>query len=149
MNKIKVLLSGCNRKMGELVSKQISSTPDIRIECGHDPLYSEASQFPVFENIWNIENFDTDVIIFVSSQSNILNVLEYACKGKGIPVVIGSTGFLDTDIEVIKKLGNDIPIFMISHTGNIPNKSLASLILEATKFIHQKPAGFYTMQSFQ
>ena len=146
MSEIKVLLAGCNRNMGELVSRLIDSTSDIKVECGYDTTYyKESTSFPIFENIWNID-LDTDVIIYVSSPCNISNVLEYACKGKGVPIVIGSTGLLDQDIERIRKLCNEIPIFMLS-SSNLPIESLANLILVATRFMHTKPAGFYDIHS--
>ena len=59
---IKVLINGCNGKMGQEVSKAVFQTPDIEVLCGVDRIDTGDNTFPVFTDIENI-NLIPDVII--------------------------------------------------------------------------------------
>ena len=45
---IKVLINGCNGKMGQEVAKEIKLTQDIEVLCGVDRIDTGDNNFPVF-----------------------------------------------------------------------------------------------------
>ena len=59
---IRVLINGCNGKMGQEVAKSVTLTPDIEVLCGVDRIDTGDNNFPVFTNIEDI-NVIPDVII--------------------------------------------------------------------------------------
>ena len=90
---IKVLINGCNGKMGQVVAEEVLQTPDIETLCGFDRVDTGDNKFPVFTNINDI-NLIPDVIIDFSIPVATFTILEFAKKHK-IPTVIATTGFND------------------------------------------------------
>lgn len=127
---IKVLINGCNGKMGQEVAKQILATPDIETLCGFDKIDSGDNNFPVFTNISEI-NLIPDVIIDFSIPEATFTILEFAIENK-VPVVIATTGFSNDQINKIKEYSKIIPIFMSSNMSyeiNLMSKVLADLAI--------------------
>ena len=106
---IKVLINGCNGKMGQEVAKEIRKTPDIDILCGVDRTDTGDNLFPVFTDTNSIDLLP-DVIIDFSVPVSTMNILEYARKNK-IPTVIATTGLSDIDLEKIERYSKEFPIF--------------------------------------
>lgn len=86
---IKVLINGCNGKMGQVLSEEIRLTQDIEILCGVDRIDTGDNLFPVFTNIDEI-NLIPDVIIDFSIPEATFSILNFAKKNK-IPTVIATT----------------------------------------------------------
>lgn len=125
---IKVLINGCNGKMGQEVAKEISKTPDIETLCGVDRADTGDNLFPVFTDINNI-NLIPDVIIDFSVPVSTMNILEYARKNK-IPTVIATTGLSDVELEKVNKYSKEFPIFRsanMSYEVNLLSKLVAEL----------------------
>lgn len=110
--KINVLVSGCNGHMGQIVCELVKKDPDMELLYGFDKAAKEFSDFQVFEDIRDIEDFAApDVIIDFSSPSCTNAILAYAHRNS-VPLVIATTGFHDEDLRTIHSCTNDIPIFM-------------------------------------
>ena len=110
---MKVLINGCNGKMGQEVAKQIKLTEGVDVLCGFDRADTGDNNFPVFTNINDI-NLIPDVIIDFSVPAATLTILEFA-KKNAIPIVIATTGFSDKEMEKIQKYSLDIPVFKSSN----------------------------------
>ena len=132
---IKVLINGCNGKMGQEVAKAIKKTQDVEILCGFDRIDTGDNTFPVFTDINNI-NLIPDVIIDFSIPQATLNILEFAQKNK-IPTVIATTGLSDIALEKIENYSKEFPIFRSAnmeivethHNRKIDSPSGTALIL--------------------
>ena len=125
---VKVLINGCNGKMGQEVAKEIAITPDVEVLCGFDRIDTGDNNFPVFTNIDDI-NLIADVIIDFSVPEATFKILEFANKNK-IPTVIATTGLSDEDLEKIKNYSNNFPIFRSSNMSyeiNLMSKLVAEL----------------------
>ena len=110
---VKVLINGCNGKMGQEVAKEIAITPEIEVLCGFDRVDTGDNNFPVFTDINDI-NLIPDVIIDFSVPEATFKILEFANKNK-IPTVIATTGLSDEDLEKIKNYSKNFPIFRSSN----------------------------------
>ena len=110
---VRVLINGCNGKMGQEVSKEIKMTPDIEVLCGVDRLDTGDNNFPVFTDIEKIDLIP-DVIIDFSIPVATFNILEFAKKHK-IPTVIATTGFSDEENNKIEEYSKIFPIFKSSN----------------------------------
>ena len=125
---IKVLINGCNGKMGQELAKAIKLTPDIETLCGVDRTDTGDNNFPVFTDINEIDLIP-DVIIDFSIPVATFNILKFAEKNK-IPTVIATTGFSDEELGKIKELSEIFPIFHSSNMSyeiNLMSKVLKEL----------------------
>ena len=125
---LKVLINGCNGKMGQVVAEEIAITPDVETLCGFDRVDTGDNNFPVFTNIEDI-NLIPDVIIDFSIPVATFTILEFAKKHK-IPTVIATTGFSDEENNKIQELSKEFPIFKSSNMSyeiNLMAKLVADL----------------------
>ena len=125
---VKVLINGCNGKMGQEVVKEIKITPDIEVLCGVDRMDTGDNSFPVFTNINDI-NLIPDVIIDFSVPESTFKILEFANIHK-IPTVIATTGLSDDNIKQLENYSKSFPIFRSSNMSyeiNLMSKLVAEL----------------------
>ena len=106
---MKVLVNGCNGKMGQEVVKQIGLLEDVDVLCGVDKTDSGDNAFPVFTDVKDIDLIP-DVIIDFSVPIATFNILEFA-KKNNIPIVIATTGFNEKELEKIEDVSKAIPVF--------------------------------------
>ena len=109
MKDIKVLLNGCNGKMGQEVTSCIEQTEGVEILCGFDLKDNGIYSFPVYTSFEDIKEIH-DVIVDFSIPIATLNILEFA-KSNNIPIVIATTGLTDDQMEVVKEASKTIPVF--------------------------------------
>lgn len=106
---LKVLINGCNGKMGQEVAKQIDSNNDLVLIGGFDREDTGLLTYPVYTSITEIEE-RPDVIIDFSVPAATLNILQYAKKEK-VPIVIATTGITEDQMQQIQTIAQEIPIF--------------------------------------
>lgn len=125
---VKVLINGCNGKMGQVLSERIRDTQDIEVLCGVDKIDTGDNNYPVFTDIHSI-NLIPDVIIDFSIPVATFPILDFA-KKNNIPIVIATTGFTEKEEEKIKEISKNLPIFKSSNMSyeiNLMSKLVASL----------------------
>ncbi|MDF2877695.1 MAG: 4-hydroxy-tetrahydrodipicolinate reductase [Clostridia bacterium] len=106
---IKVLMHGCNGKIGQTISRIISGYDAIEIVAGIDPNLQVPNPFPVFAHI-NECTTEIDVIIDFSTAKAVPSLLEYATHKK-IPTVVCTTGLSAEDILCVQDASTKIPVF--------------------------------------
>jgi len=125
---LRVLINGCNGKMGQVLSKEIKETPEVETVCGFDRVDTGDNDYPVFTEIENI-NITPDIIIDFSVPEATFKILDYAVKNS-LPVVIATTGFTPEEEEKIKDISKEIPIFKsanMSYEINLMKNLVADL----------------------
>ena len=130
---IKVLLNGCNGRMGQEVIKAINETDEIEILCGVDRTPGN-NNFPVFTNIEEI-NLIPDVIIDFSIPEATFKILDFAKINK-IPTVVATTGFSKEQLDLILEYSKEFPIFRsanMSYETNLMAKLVAELAQKLTE----------------
>lgn len=110
---IKVLINGCNGRMGQVLVNEIDRFPELLLSSGFDVYDEGKNTFPVYSKIEDIKE-KPDVIIDFSAPVSTFNILNYAVKNK-VPVVIATTGFSKEQLEEIKVSSTLIPIFRSSN----------------------------------
>lgn len=111
---IKILLSGCNGRMGRAICDICSKSEDLKIVAGLDINTVQLSDFPVYDDITKVKE-DADVAIDFSNPQVLKSLLCY-CMDKKLPVVISTTGHSETQIAEITAASKQIPIF---RSGNM------------------------------
>lgn len=130
---IKVLVHGCNGKMGQHVISSLDHFSNMLLIGGYDKENTGKYTFPVYTKIEEIEE-KPDVIIDFSIPTATLHILSYAKKEK-IPIVIATTGFSEEQKEKIKEASSEIPIFQSSNMSfevQVMTNLVASLAKQLT-----------------
>ena len=125
---IKVLINGCNGKMGQEVLNAINNNENFEVLNGVDIKENHDYIFPVYTNTDEIKE-KPDVIIDFSVPVATMKILEYA-KEKKVPIVIATTGLTDDQKQKIKEYSKIIPIFQsanMSYDINLMKKVVAEV----------------------
>lgn len=104
-----IILTGCNGRMGKMVSECAKNTPDVKICAGVDIFDEQNFDYHVYSDIMSIENPD-GVIVDFSNHSLTHTILEFATKNN-IPAVICSTGHTPEELDEINEAAEKIAIF--------------------------------------
>ncbi len=105
----KVLISGCNGKMGQVVTGLCQENPDIEIVGGIDlnpicqndyPVYTDPSEFIG----------DVDCVIDFSNPAALTPLLAF-CKERGAGIVLATTGYSEQQLQEIQDAASSIRIF--------------------------------------
>lgn len=129
---IKLLMHGCNGKIGQTIARIIGGHEGIELIAGVDPYLGVPNKFPVFANI-NECDIPVDVIIDFSTASAVLPLLDYAVSHK-IPIVVCTTGLSDEEINKLKDASKKIPVFF-SANMSLGVNLLISLAKRATEVL--------------
>lgn len=130
---IKIIMNGCNGKMGKVICNLIDNDPTCEVVAGIDPNQVN-SKFPVFSNIFDC-NIDADVLIDFSTALAVPDVLTY-CENKKLPVVVCTTGLDDFSLNKIEVLSKSIPVFK-SANMSLGINLIASLLKKASVILNE------------
>lgn len=128
----KIILSGCNGKMGQVITKLASENQDVRIVAGIDINDSMKNPYPVYKNAFDC-NVEGDVIIDFSNPEALDKLLGFAITKK-IPLVLATTGISDLQKVKLKEASGKIPIFQ-SANMSLGVNLLTDLVKKAAKVL--------------
>lgn len=111
---IKIILSGCNGRMGRAISDICAKNDDMTIVAGVDLNTASPFGYPVYDSIDKISE-QADVVIDFSHPSLLDSMLSY-CISKNMPAVIATTGHSEDQIAQINSASEKIAIF---RSGNM------------------------------
>lgn len=110
----KIIIHGCNGKMGQVVASMAATQPDIEIIGGIDRFPDTFDNpFPVYTSLNECPG-DCDVIIDFSLPQALPSLLESAIKRK-CALVIATTGFSEKEQQTIEACSKKIPIFQAAN----------------------------------
>ena len=75
----KIILNGCNGKMGQVISRLCEADNDVKIVAGFDINTEQKNDYPVFSSIMEC-NVDADVIIDFSNANAVDELLDFCEK---------------------------------------------------------------------
>ncbi len=131
---INVIISGCNGKMGQVISGLIEKEPDMKVAAGFDTSGIQKNAYPVYVRPRDCRE-KADVIIDFSTPDSLEPLLEYALFRK-IPLVIATTGHTQTQKSRMVRVSKSIPIFQ-SANMSIGTNLVADLISKAARILHE------------
>lgn len=106
----KLILSGCLGRMGRVITSLCEDNDNLSIVAGIDPVGSAAAlAYPVFATPDECQ-IEADVLVDFSAPAALGALLNYA-KGRGLPLVLASTGYSDQQVEEIGQAAAVIPVF--------------------------------------
>ncbi len=135
---VKVIMHGCNGKMGRIITRLVEGMEDIEIVAGIDALDSVVvNKYPVYRNI-NLCGVKADVIIDFAVAGALDMLLDYALTNK-TPIVLCTTGLNEEQIKRVEDASKKIPILR-SANMSLGINLLMKLVRDAARTL--EPAGF-------
>ena len=105
---IRVMMHGCNGKMGRVISDIIAQDPDIEMVAGIDVWDDGHNAYPVYKSIVDCD-VKADCVIDFSSAPAVDKLLEY-CLEKKIPCVLCTTGLSEEQIRKVEEASKEIAV---------------------------------------
>lgn len=133
----KIIMSGCNGHMGQVISDLVKNDPAAEMAAGIDVVDNRDNGYPVFTNIADCD-VEADVIIDFSSPKALDGLLAYSIE-RQIPVVLCTTGLSDEQLEQIEAASQKVAVLK-SANMSLGINTLLKLIQDAAKVL--ATAGF-------
>ena len=126
---VRVIMHGCNGRMGQMITKIVSEDNNIEIVAGVDVSDHISNTYPVFKTIQDCD-IEADVIIDFANAAAVDGLLAYATT-KQIPVVLCTTGLSQEQLDNMKKSSEKVAILK-SANMSLGINTLLKLVKEAT-----------------
>ena len=106
---IKLIISGCNGRMGHVVESICAADPDISVVAGFDILGTADRDFPVYASP-DLFTGEVDVVIDFSHPAALTPLLTF-CQERGVPAVLATTGYSPEQLTEIEEAAKQVPVF--------------------------------------
>lgn len=133
----KVIMNGCNGKMGQCITGICKDNPEIQIVAGVDVYDGIENDYPVFSSIRDCD-VEADVIIDFSNVAAVDELLDY-CEEKEMPVVLCTTGLSEDQLARVSKVSQSTAVLKSANMSLGVNTLIELLRKAALVFA---PAGF-------
>ena len=134
---VKILMHGCNGKMGRMITEIVKNEEDAVIAAGVDKFTGIPNDYPVFEEITQCD-VDVDVVIDFSNAGAVDELLDY-CVKKSLPVVLCTTGLSEEQLEKVEETAKTTAVLR-SANMSLGINLLMKLLQDAAKVL--APSGF-------
>lgn len=134
---VKMIMHGCNGKMGQVITKIVKEDANAEIVAGIDTYMGIANDYPVFESIAKCD-VPADVVIDFSNAAAVDGLLDF-CVNTQTPVVLCTTGLSEEQLEKVKKASEKVAVLQ-SANMSLGVNMLLKLLQDATRIL--APAGF-------
>ncbi len=132
---VKIIMHGCNGKMGQVITGIVAADKDAEIVAGIDIVDNRQNPYPVFTNIDDC-NVEADVIIDFASAKAIDKLLDYV-EARKIPVVLCTTGLSEEQLARVEEVSKKVAVLKSANMSLGINtlfkvlKSVSPLLAEA------------------
>ena len=134
---VKMIMHGCNGKMGQVITKIVKEDANAEIVAGIDKYMGIQNDYPVFESIDKCD-VEADVVIDFSNAAAVDGLLDY-CVEKQVPVVLCTTGLSEEQLCKVQEASKKVAVLK-SANMSLGVNMLLKLLQDATKIL--APAGF-------
>ena len=105
----RIIMHGCNGKMGQVITGICNNDPDCEIVAGIDISdHIKTNNYPVFSNI-NECTVEADVVVDFASAKAVDGLLDW-CRDKKIPLVLCTTGLSDEQVNKVMVYSKEVAI---------------------------------------
>ena len=104
----KMIMHGCNGRMGKVIIDLVKEDNDIEVVAGVDAFGDNNYDFPVYRSL-NECSTEADVIVDFSNASAVDGLLDY-CTAKNVPVVLCSTGLSEEQLKKVKEASTKVAV---------------------------------------
>ncbi len=104
----KMIMHGCNGRMGRVIIDLVKEDADIEVVAGVDAFGDSNYEFPVFKSLGECD-VQADVIVDFSNASAVDGLLDF-CVSKNLPLVLCSTGLSEQQLSKVKDASAKVAI---------------------------------------
>lgn len=133
----RVIMHGCNGKMGQTISGLIAADEEIEIVAGVDAYDEGKNPYPVFRTIEACD-VTADAVIDFSAAAAVDSLLAY-CTERQVPCVLCTTGLSEEQLARVKEASGKVAILK-SANMSLGINMLFKLLKDAAGIL--APAGF-------
>lgn len=134
---VKIIMHGCNGKMGQVITDMVKNDDTAEIVAGIDVVDNRDNGYPVFTDI-DACDVPADVIIDFAAAVAVDKLLDYSVKHK-IPVVLCTTGLSEAQIAKVEEASKKVAVLR-SANMSLGINTLMKLLKEAANIF--APAGY-------
>lgn len=134
---IRVIMHGCNGKMGRMITGLVKEDDGLEIVAGVDAFTGIPNEYPVFESI-DVCEVEADVVIDFSNAGAVDSLLDY-CVRTQTPVVLCTTGLSEEQLARVEDTAKKLAVLK-SANMSLGINLLLKLLQNATKVLG--PAGY-------
>jgi len=131
---LKVILNGCNGRMGKVLTSLMEPLDDMEVVAGID-INTEGGAFPVFAHLSGC-TVQADVLIDFSHPKTLPDFLPEAVQRK-LPCVVATTGLGVEDLKLIESSARRLPIFRTANMS-LGINLVQNLVKEASKVLGER-----------
>ena len=134
---VRIIMHGCNGKMGQVITGLVADDPNAQIVAGIDIVDNRDNGYPVFTDIKKCD-VAADVIVDFAAAAAVDALLDYSVE-KQIPVVLCTTGLSDEQLAKVKECSAKVAILK-SANMSLGINTLMKLLKDAANVF--APAGY-------
>ena len=134
---VKVIMHGCNGKMGQVITRLAAADPEMEIVAGVDMRAQALNDYPVFGDIGEC-GVEADVVIDFSNAAAVDRLLDW-CGEKQMPVVLCTTGLSEEQLSKVEETAKKTALLK-SANMSLGVNLLMKLLQDAAKVL--APEGF-------
>lgn len=105
----RIIMHGCNGRMGQFITRIAAEDADTQIVAGIDVSDHIQNTYPVFDDIKKCD-IEADVIIDFASAKAMDRLLEYSVEKK-IPCILCTTGLSEEQLQKIEAASKEVAVF--------------------------------------
>lgn len=105
---VRVIMHGCNGKMGQVISGLIANDNDVKLVAGVDAWDDGHNPYPVYKNIADCD-VEADCVIDFSVAAAVDGLLEY-CVEKKLSCVLCTTGLSEEQLAKVDAAAKNVAI---------------------------------------
>ena len=104
----KIIMCGCNGKMGRVISQLVKDDENAEIVAGVDISGEQLDTYPVFKNITEC-NVEADAVIDFSAPAALNDILSVGVA-KNLPLVLCTTGYSAEELKKINEAAEKVAV---------------------------------------
>lgn len=135
---IRIIMNGCNGKMGQCITAICNEDPELTIVAGIDINGESLNDYPVYTSIWECDR-EADVVIDFSNPNEVWDRFMDYCREKELPVVVCTTGLSEVQLEKLNQVAQNTAVLK-SANMSLGINTLMELLRKAALVFG--PAGF-------
>lgn len=134
---IRIIMRGCNGKMGQSISALVAADPDATMVAGIDIRDDGHNPYPVYADLYDCKE-EADCLIDFSGVAGMEKMLQY-CAEKNLPCVLCTTGLSEEQLKLVSETSEKVAILK-SANMSLGINLLLKILKDAAGVL--APAGF-------
>lgn len=126
----KIIMLGCNGRMGQMITDLVAQDDEAKIVAGIDVVNNRENTYPVFATLGDCD-VEADVIIDFSSANEFEVRMDYAVE-KQVPIIVCSTGLSEEQLAYMRQASEKVAVLK-SANMSLGINLLLKLVKEAAE----------------